>query len=193
MKRWDRLNRVVAQFLDYSKPHAAELRPTDLSKLVEKTVGLMRPAIPESITFDFKPAARRLEVMASAEQIRQVLINLIQNSVKAIESKSATAVGNGTRHIRIRLETEGRDDASQAVVHVEDSGGGINSQDMDKLFIPFFTTSVSGTGLGLSISQKIVEAHRGRIEVATAVASEVGKLTRFSVVLPRHLAQVGGG
>jgi signal transduction histidine kinase len=64
---------------------------------------------------------------------------------------------------------------------VQDNGKGIKKEHLDKLFIPFFTTSPKGTGLGLSISQKIVEAHRGRIEVAT----EEGRFARFSVVLPR--------
>jgi len=64
---------------------------------------------------------------------------------------------------------------------VEDHGRGIKRENLDKLFIPFFTTSPSGTGLGLSISQKIVESHRGRFEVV----SEEGRFTRVSVILPR--------
>ena len=68
----------------------------------------------------------------------------------------------------------------EVVATVEDNGHGIKREHLDKLFIPFFTTSPSGTGLGLSISHKIIEAHKGRIEVA----SEEGRFTRFSVILP---------
>lgn len=165
----DRLNRVVTQFLDYSKPPTTDLRTVDLSDLVEKTLEVLRPGIPPSIRLEFSPPREPARVMANPEQLRQVLINLFQNSVKALEGRS-----DGS--IRVWIET-GRRELS---VVVEDSGKGIRRDHLDKLFIPFFTTSPSGTGLGLSISQKIVEAHRGRIEVA----SEEGRFTRFSVVLP---------
>jgi signal transduction histidine kinase len=177
----DRLNRVVTQFLDYSKPAAAELRPVSLCPLVEKTVEKMRPAIPESITLRFEiepsPASSALGIMAQPEQIQQVLINLIQNSVRAIENRGPS---DRERLIRVRVESAGTSELREAIVSVEDTGHGIKKENLDKLFIPFFTTTPSGTGLGLSISQKIVEAHRGRIEVS----SEEGRFTRFSVVLP---------
>jgi signal transduction histidine kinase len=115
--------------------------------------------------------------MAQPEQIQQVLINLIQNSVRAIENRGASA---RERLIRVRVEQSGSGELSEASVSVEDTGHGIKKENLDKLFIPFFTTTPSGTGLGLSISQKIIEAHRGRIEVV----SEEGRFARFSVILP---------
>ncbi len=176
----DRLNRVVTQFLDYSKPAAADLRPVELGPLVEKTVEKMRPAIPADITLKFECESRELttsQIMAQPEQIQQVLINLIQNSVRAIENHGAASF---ERMIRVKVEGIGASELSEATISVEDTGHGIKKENFDKLFIPFFTTTPSGTGLGLSISQKIIEAHRGRIEVA----SEEGRFTRFSVILP---------
>jgi signal transduction histidine kinase len=108
--------------------------------------------------------------MAASEQIQQVILNLIQNSVKALEGRS-----DGV--IQIAVESL----VGEVSAVVSDNGKGIKKENVDKLFIPFFTTSPSGTGLGLSISQKIVEAHRGRIEVAT----EEGRFARFSIVLPQ--------
>lgn len=176
----DRLNRVVTQFLDYSKPAAADLRPVDLGPLVEKTVEKMRPAIPADIKLQLEcdsDKSQSTQIMAQPEQIQQVLINLIQNSVRAIENRGAST---RERLIRVRVELSGSGGLFEATVSVEDTGHGIKKENLDKLFIPFFTTTPSGTGLGLSISQKIVEAHRGRIEVV----SEEGRFTRFSVVLP---------
>jgi signal transduction histidine kinase len=176
----DRLNRVVTQFLDYSKPPSVDLRPVELVPLVEKTVEKMRPAIPKEISLrlEFEPSGPKSYVMmAQPEQIQQVLINLIQNSVRAIENGNPAS---DERLIRVRVEGSGSNDLPEAIVSVEDTGHGIKKENLDKLFIPFFTTSPSGTGLGLSISQKIIEAHRGRIEVA----SEEGRFTRFSVILP---------
>jgi signal transduction histidine kinase len=165
----DRLNRVVTQFLDYSKPPATNFEAVEVAELVEKTIQMMGPSIPPVIQIDWTRPRKPVLVSASSEQIRQVLINLIQNSVKALEKKSSG-------QIRVSIEAEG----SEVAILVEDNGPGIRKENLEKLFIPFFTTSPSGTGLGLSISQKIIEAHRGRIEVAT----EEGVFSRFSVVLP---------
>lgn len=176
----DRLNRVVTQFLDYSKPPVTSLRPTDLTRLVEGTVQLMQPAVPAGIRMEFERPAQGIQVEASPEQLHQVLINLIQNSITALNSRVDGSVGESSRMIRVRVDSNRHTRPWQAVVQIEDTGPGIKKEHLEKLFIPFFTTSPGGTGLGLSISQKIIEAHRGRIEVAT----EEGRFTRISVILP---------
>lgn len=169
----DRLNRVVTQFLDYSKPSAVELKTVDLSKLAQRTIELMKTGMTPDIEVEFQPGKGPAIVMASAEQISQVLINLLQNSQRALDGKASGM-------IRVSVETSGEPSPSEVSLVVEDTGHGIKKENLEKLFIPFFTTSPSGTGLGLSISHKIIEAHRGRIEVV----SEEGRFTRFSVVLP---------
>lgn len=171
----DRLNRVVTQFLDYSKPAAIDLRSVEVYTLVEKAVEKMRPAIPADIAVEFEAEKSVARVLGAPEQIQQVLINLMQNSVRAIENRPPSP-----RERLIRVKVESTEPASETVISVEDTGHGIKREHLEKLFIPFFTTTPSGTGLGLSISQKIVEAHQGRIEVAT----EEGRFTRFSVILP---------
>lgn len=166
----DRLNRVVTQFLDYSKAQAPELVEVDLKDIVTKTVEFLLPSLRGStVHLVIDPRLESCVLRVSPEQIRQVLINLIQNSVRAVAN-------HGT--IRVGLDVGERD----GVLWVEDDGMGIKREHLDKLFIPFFTTTPSGTGLGLSISQKIVEAHGGRIEVT----SEEGRFTRFSVIIPRN-------
>jgi two-component system sensor histidine kinase HydH len=174
----DRLNRVVTQFLDYSKPFAVDFTQVDLVELTQKTISLMKTAIPPDIDVEFRPIAKDAKVMASSGQIQQVLINLIQNSVKALEPSRNQ--GKTERKLVISVETDSEGLSPEAIVTVEDTGHGIKKENIEKLFIPFFTTSTSGTGLGLSISQKIVEAHRGRIELIT----EEGRFTRFFMILP---------
>jgi two-component system sensor histidine kinase HydH len=169
----DRLNRVVTRFLDYSKPPSVDFKLVDLSKLAEKTTEMMKPGMFPQIELEFIPSRTPAVVMASAEQISQVLINLIQNAHHALEGKTSGM-------IRVSVGIEGETPNTEVTLVVEDTGHGIKKEHLDKLFIPFFTTSPQGTGLGLSISQKIVEAHRGRIEVA----SEEERFTRFSVLLP---------
>lgn len=173
----DRLNRVVTQFLDYSKPASTDLREVEITALVEKTVERMRPALSADIELSFQKfyskEGRLPHIMAEPEQLQQVLINLIQNSVRAVGSVNP-------KKILVKVEADPKSLRPEVVISVEDNGAGIKKENLDKLFIPFFTTTPSGTGLGLSISQKIVEAHRGRVEVAT----EEGKFARFSVILP---------
>ncbi len=176
----DRLNRVVTQFLDYSKPPTSDLKPVDLVSLTARTIENLRPSIRAGIELVFAAPSSELSVQASAEQLQQVLINLIQNAVKALEGRAEGGC------VKVTLELEGGPAQPEAVLAVEDNGKGIKREHMDKLFIPFFTTSPSGTGLGLPISQKIIEAHKGRIEFA----SEEGRFTRFSVVLPISAGQV---
>ena len=165
----DRLNHVVTQFLDYSKPPATDLESLDLAQLAERTVETLRPTLPVGVTLTFTRESGPARALAAGGPLHQVFVNLIQNAIKAVE---------GVTQPRIRVSAGL--DGGEVVVTIEDNGHGIRRENLDKLFIPFFTTSPSGTGLGLSISQKIIEAHRGRIEVA----SEEGRFTRFSVILP---------
>jgi signal transduction histidine kinase len=106
-------------------------------------------------------------------QLNQVFMNLLVNAAHAIPERG-----------RIMLRT-GHDD-SMVWVEVEDTGQGISQEHLGRIFEPFFTTKPvgKGTGLGLSLSYGIVQKHGGRIEVA----SEVGKGTRFRVILPREAA-----
>jgi two-component system, NtrC family, sensor histidine kinase HydH len=169
----DRLNRVVTQFLEYSKPHSVDLQPVDVAALARKTLEILAPTVPGHVRLSFQesdPEKRgKLITLASAGQIQQVLINLLLNSFKALEEKPS-----GEVKVRVHLEN------GRIAVLVEDNGRGISPEHLDKLFIPFFTTSPSGTGLGLPICQKIIQAHQGRIEVE----SSPGEYSRFSVFLP---------
>ena len=169
----DRLNRVVSQFLDYSKSRSTAVVRVDLNALIEKSIVKLRPGLPEKIVLEFIAARHPVLVQGDLEQIQQVLINLIQNSVRALE-------GRIDGLIRVRVDQWSGSALEEAVLIVEDNGRGIKREHLEKLFIPFFTTSPQGTGLGLSICQKVIEALQGRIDVV----SEEGRFTRVFVVLP---------
>ncbi len=169
-----RLNRIVTQFLDYSKPPTTQFQLLDLSLLVQRALERLKLGLTSPLELEFQPSRTPAWVMASSEQICQILINLVQNAQNALQQKSTPGM------IRVSIGIEEVLLAHEVCLIIEDTGCGIKKENMDKLFIPFFTTSPQGNGLGLSISQKIIEAHRGRIEII----SEEGHFTRVSVIFP---------
>lgn len=171
----DRLNRVVTQFLEYSKPQSGEKVTISLPEIVDRVVMFLKPTIPNEIEVDWKKPDHNLMMELRAEKIQQVAVNLIQNAVRAVQGATNPKVS--IRCQKIMLST-----VSWVELTVEDNGKGIPQENIEKIFIPFFTTSPEGTGLGLSICQKIVEGHGGRM----SVQSEVGRFTRFSVLLPNR-------
>ena len=107
-----------------------------------------------------------------SDQIHQVLLNLLLNAVQAIDTSGS---------VRVEICTLEED----AAISVTDTGRGIAPEHLPNIFRPFYTTKGNGTGLGLSLARRIVEEHHGRIEVT----SEVGKGTKFVLILPLRQGQ----
>jgi signal transduction histidine kinase len=148
----------------------------DANVVVRSTLKLLssdRAEVSES-RMDLAPDLPR--VRADAEQLRQVLINLIRNASQAM------GLG-GTVYVSTRRREErqlGREPVSFVEIAVRDEGPGIAPQVMKNLFVPFVTTKDRGTGLGLAISQRVVAEIGGRIDVA----SRPGLGSTFTVLLP---------
>jgi signal transduction histidine kinase len=169
----DRLNRVVTQFLSYSRPYTGEMRPVDLGEVVQATLRLLDPERAERVTVDLVAPPR---VRGDAEALRQVLLNLVLNGLDAtggMEPKGRVWIDVGTRR-------RGLSTGDAVTVTVRDNGPGLSPHTLTNLFVPFHTTKSGGTGLGLPISQRIVENHGGLIEVGNG---ETGG-ARFTVLLP---------
>jgi len=98
-----------------------------------------------------------LELTADPELIEQVLINLQLNALQAVSNKKDGC---------IRLEA-GLDDRGRIIIQVLDNGPGIPEENLEKIFIPFFSTKDGGSGIGLSLSRQIMRLHRGTISVQT--------------------------
>jgi signal transduction histidine kinase len=117
------------------------------------------------------------QIRVDPQQIKQVLINLIQNAADSIGK-------NGTVTLRARTDEKRLDDRQMDVVilEVSDTGKGISPEAEKRLFDPFFTTKDSGTGLGLPIAARIVEKHHGALQYQTQPDSG----TTFGLILPLH-------
>jgi len=162
------INRILTDLLETARPRAPEIRSSDLNTTIEHAVMLARQqVISKPIRIDFSASPDLPEVDHDSDQIHQVLLNLLLNSVQAID-------GPGL----VRVEISGQEET--ALVTVSDTGRGIAPEHLPNIFRPFFTTKGNGTGLGLSLARRIVEEHHGTIEVT----SSPGKGTTFSVVLP---------
>jgi signal transduction histidine kinase len=166
------INRILTDLLGTARPRASEMRASDLNTTVEHAVMLARQQVlSKPIKIEFTPSPDLLEVDHDSDQMHQVLLNLLINSVQAIE---------GSGLVRVAVFARNDDGGGDAVITVSDTGRGIPAEHLPNIFRPFYTTKGNGTGLGLSLARRIVEDHQGRIEV-TSVA---GQGTTFTVWLP---------
>ena len=168
----DRLEHVVRNFLEFTRPPPVTLQQCRLNELIEGTLQLIAHRLDEqNIELRRRSNCGDCAVLADPDQLKQVLINLFANAVDAMP-------GGG----RIELEVD-RDDRSgmpMAVVRVADSGPGISSEVAARIFDPFFSTKEEGTGLGLCIAANIMSRHHGRL----AFESHDGAGAVFAVWIP---------
>jgi signal transduction histidine kinase len=166
---------VVTQFLGYARPDRGDRQSLNINDVVNRTIQLLRPQATEEAQIKINLSPDLPQVMADPEQLRQVFLNLGINSLQAMERGGTLFVST-----RLRRGSKGGELISFVEVSFRDTGMGIPQETLSNLFIPFFTTKESGTGLGLPICQRIVENHKGLIEVR----SQLNKGSVFSVLLP---------
>jgi two-component system sensor histidine kinase HydH len=184
----NRLDGVVAQFLDYSRPFPGigtsdRFQPTDLNDVIAKTLKLLDASLPPGIRLTTELGEKLPPILGDAEQLRQVFINLALNAFQAMPDGGTLSVR--TRRPAQPLEMALSDAlpryaADQIEVRFSDTGAGIPEDAKDRIFIPFYTTKTKGTGLGLAITQRIVKGHGGTIEVQ----SRLGEGTEFVLRFP---------
>jgi nitrogen-specific signal transduction histidine kinase len=110
-------------------------------------------------------------VRADADKLRQVFSNIIDNAIDAMESTT------GERRLEFAIQNNGQ---GMAAVRIRDNGCGIADDKIAKIFNPFYTSKTNGTGLGLGVAKKVIDSHRGTIEVH----SQVGHGTEFVLAIP---------
>jgi len=139
-----------------TEPERTRLRLTDV---VTDTVALARPeAAARRVALCTQLDADLPSVVGDRVQLQQVLLNLVVNGMDAMNGAPVV-----DRHLDVRVGTQLRDGMPSVVVRVRDSGGGVQPEQMERLFEPFYTTKPNGMGMGLAISRSIIEAHGGRL------------------------------
>lgn len=164
----ERLNRVIGQLLDFARPDTVLKRPVDIQKLLQDSIRMVQQdAEKKGVTIELDSS--HLEVSLDPDRVKQALLNLYLNALDAMDS-------GGT----MRVESSYDEKKEELLITVSDTGQGIKEQDLPHVFDPYFTTKSSGTGLGLSIVLKIVEAHKGKLNIE----SNYGKGTTVTLVFP---------
>ena len=184
-----RADRIVNDMLNLGG-HGGNFQPTDLNELLSYSTDLayngsknIHPDLKLTIQEDLDPDVG--EVTLIAEDVGRVILNIVNNSCYAIDEKRlALDSGTDAYSPSLWLKTERKNDTVE--IRVRDNGTGIEPENIDKIFNPFFTTKPTdrGTGLGLSIANDIVREHGGSIEPRT----EFGKYTEMVVSIPVHQA-----
>ena len=182
----ERISKIVRQILGFYRPPAARA-PIDLNAIVTEVIDLLRPQLRKARVeprLDLDPALP--QIIASADQMRQVLLNLAINSVQAMPGGGALSIA--TRPLsRGKRSTAVAGPGEHLVVEIADDGPGIPADVRARLFEPFVTTKErGGTGLGLWVCREIVQAHGGTIRL-DAVAPHG---SRFTLVLPLRPKEV---
>lgn len=176
LRESERLNGLIGQFLLYARPASSRKHSCDLIPLVAETLALLKAHHDYHADTEIREAFEATEVLVKSDpnQLRQVVWNLALNAVQAMPEG-----GRLTVRLRSIAPTQGGV-GGMAEMEVSDTGQGIHPEDLQRVFVPFFTTKGGGSGLGLAIVHRIVEEHGGRVDVH----SERTKGTRVIVTLP---------
>lgn len=164
----DRMTALTEEYLQFSRLPESQLLPGNLPRMIEETIEFLRHELRQKrIEMDCQLPEVLGDIRFDRVQMRRALLNLIRNAAEAMPKGG-----------RLSMWAEKRNDA--AVIHIEDTGVGIPSEVIGKIYEPFFTTKEIGTGLGLAIVQQIINDHGGQI----ICHSRPGHGTTFSIILP---------
>ncbi|GJL77927.1 MAG: hypothetical protein NPINA01_09160 [Nitrospinaceae bacterium] len=171
VKECNRMKDLIQKLQDFHRPTSGAIKLVDIKKVIEETLLWVNKRLKEkNIKLEIKINQNLPEIEGVVDQIKQVILNLLQNAEEAMPK-----IGG-----KISITT--RVCSSWMKINIEDNGLGVDPENIQKIFDPFYTkkTQVTGTGLGLSLSYGIIKAHGGDIEVE----SHQGKGTKFIISLP---------
>ncbi len=169
-----RLNELVSELVDFSKPHKYEAEKTDLRRLVVRALELVAPDLEKhKITTNLSFSDTNWEVIVNKNQVFEVVLNLLMNAVDAMPD-------GGELNVTGKIDRPDFKNSDYLELSISDTGIGIKKENLAKLFDRYFTTKETGTGLGLAVVERIMSAHNGTI----AVDSIEGEGATFKMYFP---------
>jgi len=161
------LIKFIDAYREYTSLPQPKIKSILVKSLLEKVAQFMKPELKKTtIQFGFNCESEFITIQGDEEMIEQVLINLIKNSIEALES-----IPNAS------IKLIGRIQDNSVIIEVSDNGPGIIPEAIERIFIPFFTTKKTGSGIGLALSRQIMQMHNGSL----SVKSELDVKTTFSL------------
>lgn len=171
LREIDRLNNLITEFLDYSRPEVPPTDPVDLSSLLNEVLDSM--AHNNQVRADVKQIREyngSLKILGRRDKLKQAFLNIILNSYQAMNDSSSP-------QLVVKALVQDKD----IELRIRDTGSGMTETTRRKMFEPFHTTKPKGTGLGLAVTHKILEGHGAKV----FVESEVGVGTEFVLTFPK--------
>lgn len=170
----DRINNLVTDLLDFSKPKQAVRERADVNKIIRKSLDMAKEGIHnKDMKVTVMTEANQNFVYVDKGQAEQIFLNIITNAVEAVEQGGS---------LRILTELILEDGMPWIRIVFEDDGVGMDELLLEKIFNPFFTTKLKGTGLGLVVVSKLIEENNGKIYIE----SQLNKGTKISILLPEY-------
>lgn len=194
----EHLNKLVMDFLMAVRPVKAMLELKDPDKIIQTIVDFCKPEFYKNrIRIDFIPCKKNKKIMLDEKLLRDVIMNLAQNSLAAIKTISASEknevfenkAGENVKNLPeiIRdcdfnyfFKIENHIEDNKFIIEVSDNGCGMSAKTVSKIFEPYFTTKANGTGLGMTMVYKIIKEFSGEI----FVESKENKGTKFTIIFP---------
>jgi len=166
----NRLNTIIEELLELSRPPKYNFNPTDIRELLRQSIELLEADFKvKGIDCQWEIPKELPRVMADADQLEKVFINLMKNGAQAMPNGGVIFIHSSCENTRV-------------IINFRDTGHGFSSETAENIFNPFFTTKAKGTGLGLAITHKVISEHGGQIEAK----SRKGEGSCFSVSLPKR-------
>jgi signal transduction histidine kinase/DNA-binding response OmpR family regulator/putative methionine-R-sulfoxide reductase with GAF domain len=169
-----RLNDLVKELVDFSKPHRYETEIKDIRSIIRRAADFIGPELrKKNITFSDDYADCSYEIAINKNQILEVFLNLFLNAADAMDK-------GGMLTVTGKIDRPSFKNADYLAITVSDNGHGIKKDNLPKIFDRYYTTKESGTGLGLAVVERIMAAHGGTL----TVHSDVGEGTDFTLYFP---------
>lgn len=170
LREIDRLNNMITEFLDFVRPDKMELKPVDINQLMREVMSMAQVNTKlRRDTLQVCEIEGSEWIMGDVSKLKQALLNIVINAYQAMENSPEP-----------RLQVKSSIENGELHIVVADTGCGMDSKTIKRIFEPFLTTKPKGTGLGLAVTHKILESHHAKVFVESAI----GAGTKFTLVFP---------
>jgi two-component system, NtrC family, sensor histidine kinase PilS len=170
LREIDRLNNLITDFLDYSKPDRRPDQKVDVALIIDEVIQNIKlsPTTPKNLVYEIQ--IQSSYVLGYSDKLKQAFLNIIVNAVQAMQDRSPCV-----------LSVKTIADDQKICVEISDTGVGMSPESQKRIFEPFYTTKSKGTGLGLAITHKVFESHNALVEIE----SEMNVGTKFKIIFDK--------